>query len=137
MKFSTEAFVESVIRDVSKRSKIDPARVFTLSWSSSGPAAYALSLRPKTPIRGSFIAMSVFKPETLPKLDAAKGHAYFLYHSKDDKVCPYSHAEAAVEKLKAKGASVELKTYDGGHGWKGDMYGAIRAGFEWLAGRKR
>lgn len=132
MRFSTEVFVEAVIKDVAARTKVDPARIFTLSWSSSGPAAYALSLRPKTPIRGSFIAMSVFKPDFLPKLDAAKGHGYYLYHSKDDKVCPFSHAESAIEKLKAKGARVEVKTYEGGHGWKGDVYGGIRDGIRWL-----
>jgi hypothetical protein len=27
---------------------------------------------------------------------------------------------------------VELKTYEGGHGWKGDLYSDIREGIEWL-----
>ena len=132
MKFTTEEFVEAVIKDVGTRKKVDPSRIFTVSWSSSGPAAYALSLRPKTPIKGSFIAMSVFRTEWLPDLDAAKGHPYYLYHSKDDTTCAFSHAEKARELLTAKGATVEIKEYAGGHGWSGNVYGAFRDGFKWL-----
>jgi predicted esterase len=131
MKFSTEEFVDAVIKDVTGKYKLDPERVFTLTWSSSGPAAYAASLRNKT-ITGSFIAMSVFKPDLLPPLEKAKGHAYFLYHSPDDRVCPFRMAEQAAEELKKGGATVKLVTYEGGHGWRGDVYGNIREGVEWL-----
>src|SRR5262249_32439925 len=81
MKFSTEEFIEAVIEDVAKKHKLERTRVFTLSWSSSGPAAYAVSLQTKHGVRGSFIAMSVFNPKFLPPLKAAKGHTYYLYHS--------------------------------------------------------
>jgi poly(3-hydroxybutyrate) depolymerase len=79
-KFTTEEFVEAVIDDVATKHKVDPQRVFTLTWSSSGPAAYAVSLTSKK-VTGSLVAMSVFRPDWLPDLKAAKGHAYFLYHS--------------------------------------------------------
>jgi poly(3-hydroxybutyrate) depolymerase len=59
MKFSTEQFLAAVIRDVEQVHTIDPARVFTLAWSSSGPAAYAASLDPAIGITGTFVAMSV------------------------------------------------------------------------------
>ncbi len=131
MKFSTEDFVDAVIKDVGARCKLDPARAFTLTWSSSGPAAYAVSLR-SDKITGSFIAMSVFKPDFLPSLEKAKGHAYFLYHSPDDRICPYRMAEQADKELKKNGATVKLVTYDGGHGWRGNLYGNIREGVEWL-----
>jgi predicted esterase len=131
MKFSTEEFVEAVIRDVRGRVKVDPERTFTLTWSSSGPAAYAASLRSKK-IAGSFIAMSVFKPDLLPPLKKARGHAYFLYHSPDDRVCPFRMAEQAARELKKSGATVKLATYEGGHGWRGNLYGNIREGIEWL-----
>jgi poly(3-hydroxybutyrate) depolymerase len=91
MKFSTEEFVEAVIEDVGDKYKLDPERAFTLTWSSSGPAAYALSLN-SDKITGSFIAMSVFKPGQLPPLEKAKGRAYFLYHSPDDRACPFRMA---------------------------------------------
>jgi predicted esterase len=131
LKFTTEEFVDAVIGDVSAKHKINPARVFTLSWSSSGPAAYATSLaNPK--VRGSFVAMSVFKPDRLPKLDAAKGHAYFLYHSPDDRVCPYRMAEQAKKDLEKAGAKVKLEDYDGGHGWRGPLYDNIAIGIKWL-----
>jgi predicted esterase len=132
MKFPTEEFVDAVIEDVAKKHKIDRDRVFTLSWSSSGPAAYAASLRDKGGVTGSFVAMSVFNPKFLPPLSAAKGHAYYLYHSEDDRVCPYRMAEQAKDKLTANGAAVRLETYEGGHGWRGNVFGDIRAGIEWL-----
>jgi RNA polymerase sigma factor (sigma-70 family) len=132
MRFGTEEFVEVVIEDVAKKHKLDRTRVFTLSWSSSGPAAYAASLQSKHSITGSFIAMSVFNPEFLPPVKAANGHAYYLYHSKQDRLCPYRMAERAKTSLAENGAKVRLQTYEGGHGWRGNVYKDIRAGVEWL-----
>ena len=131
MKFSTEEFIEAVIKDVGDKYKLDPKRIFTLTWSSSGPAGYAASLG-DTRVTGSFIAMSVFRPDFLPPLEKAKGHAYFLYHSPDDRVCPFRMAEQAAKELKKSGATVKLATYDGGHGWRAGLYDHIRAGVDWL-----
>jgi predicted esterase len=132
MKFTTEEFAEAVIEEVAKKRKLNAARVYTLSWSSGGPAAYALSLRPKRLVKGSFVAMSVFYPAMLPPLAQAKGHAYFLYHSEGDETCRFRLAEDAQKKLGEAGAKVELKRYEGGHGWTGDVYGDIREGVRWL-----
>jgi RNA polymerase sigma factor (sigma-70 family) len=132
MKFSTEEFVEAVIADVAKKHKLDGTKVFTLSWSSSGPAAYAISLQEKGSVKGSLIAMSVFNPKFLPPLKGANGHAYYLYHSQQDRVCPYRMAEQAKASLTENGAKVRLETYAGGHGWRGNVYADIRNGIEWL-----
>jgi predicted esterase len=132
MKFSTEEFVEAVVEDVARKHKLDRARVFTLSWSSGGPAAYAASLRDKRAVTGSLIAMSVFNPKFLPPLKGANGHAYYLYHSPQDRVCPYRMAEQAKTSLAENGAKVHLETYEGGHGWRGDIYADLRTGVEWL-----
>jgi len=132
MKFTTEEFVAAVIADVGKSHKLDPARTFTLSWSSSGPAAYAVSLQDKPVVTGSLVAMSVFKPDLLPDLKAARGHAYYLYHSLADEVCPFEMARAAEKALGDAGAKVTLAEYGGGHGWRGDVYGDVKAGIEWL-----
>ncbi len=131
MKFTTEKFVADVIKEVAAREKINPKKVFTFSWSSSGLAAYAISLAGKT-VAGSFIAMSVFKPEQLPSLEKAKDHAYYLYHSPADRVCPYRMAQRAARDLKKNGATVKLQTYEGGYGWKGGLYDHIREGIVWL-----
>src|SRR5262249_49879128 len=131
-KFSTEEFVEAVIKDVRGMHKLDDGNIFTLSWSSSGPAAYAASLSKNAAVKGSFVAMSVFVPARLPQLDAARGHAYYLYHSPDDTTCNYSFAEQAKKSLAAAGARVQLVTYSGGHGWHGDVFGDIRRGVAWL-----
>jgi RNA polymerase sigma factor (sigma-70 family) len=131
MKFSTEKFIDAVIADVSAKHKIDPNRIYTLSWSSSGPAAYAISLT-NNKVKGSFIAMSVFNAHSLPSLNGAKGHMYFLYHSPDDRVCPIRLVKDAEKSLTEKGAKVKFQEYAGGHGWRGGLYDHIRGGFEWL-----
>jgi predicted esterase len=131
-KFATEDFTEAVIQDVKKYHKINESHIFTLSWSSGGPAAYAVSLNEYTQIKGSFIAMSVFRRDWLPPLDAAKGHIYYLLHSPEDKVCPFSHANQAKVDLTKAGATVRLDTCEGGHGWHGDVYGHIQRGMNWL-----
>ena len=131
LKFTTEEFIDAVIDDVADRHNLDRGRVFTLTWSSSGPAAYAASLTSKK-VTGSFIAMSVFKPNQLPPLSKAKGHCYFLYHSPDDRVCPFAMAQQANKELERSGATVKLLTYEGGHGWRGGLYDHIREGVQWL-----
>lgn len=131
MKFTTEEFADAVIAEVASRHKLDPAHCYTLSWSSSGPAAYAIGLaNPK--ITGSFVAMSVYKSAQLAPLSRAKGRSFYLYHSPMDRVCPFRFAEQAIRELKKEGAKVELKTYSGGHGWTGPVFPDIRAGMEWL-----
>lgn len=130
--FSTEAFAAAVIRDVCERLRVDRQRIFTFAWSTGGPAAYALSVMQDTPVRGSLIAMSVFTPSLLPGIDRARGQAYFLYHSPDDKVCRFEFAATANEVLSNLGATVELRTYDGGHGWQGSHFVRLSAGFRWL-----
>jgi predicted esterase len=133
--FSTEAFVDAVIGDVGTRHKLDPEYIFTLSWSSSGPAAYALSLSSKK-VTGSFIAMSVFRPERLPPLDKSRGHAYFLFHSPGDQVCPFEMAKQAADDLTRNGAKVKLVTYQGEHGWPAGLYERMREGIQWLEQNK-
>jgi predicted esterase len=132
MKFTTEEFVETIVKEVAKRYKLDPRYVFSLSWSSSGPAAYALSLQEKRIVTGSFVSQSVFVEEKLPPLKNAKGLAYYLHHSPADKTCPIDLARKARDELKKQGAKVEFAEYEGGHGWNGDMYGQIKTGFTWL-----
>jgi len=131
VKFSTEEFVDTVIRDVERTHEVDSAHVYTLSWSSGGPAAYATSLKRGTKVKGSFVAMSVFKPNQLPSLVGAKNHSYYILHSPTDFI-PISMAKTARNRLAASGASTWLQTYKGGHGWRGDVYGMIRNGITWL-----
>lgn len=131
MRFSTEEYLDAVIEDVESRYAVDPEKVFTLSWSSGGPAAYAAALTKGSKITGSFVAMSVFKPDQLPSLKAAKGKAFYLLHSPDDFI-PIRMAEDAEKRLTKQRAEVRLQTYEGGHGWRGNVYGNMRDGIAWL-----
>jgi predicted esterase len=132
MKTSTEKMIALAIADLGKRTTLDRRKRFVLAWSSGGPAAYAAALAEDSPITGSFIAMSVFKPRDLPPLRNGKGRTFHLLHSPDDRICPFRMAESARDELAAAGADVELVTYDGGHGWRGDVFGAIRNGIAQL-----
>jgi len=132
MKFTTEEFVEAVVKETAKKYKLDPRCVFTLSWSSGGPPAYTLSLQENRIVTGSFVSMSVFYESQLPPLKNAKGYAYYLHHSPEDTICTIELAREAQKQLKAMGAKVEFAEYKGGHGWHGDVYPQIHAGFQWL-----
>ncbi len=132
MTVSVEEFLAEAVESVRKRTKIDRRHIFTLSWSSGGPAAYAASLSQDTPITGSLVAMSVFEPKQLPDLTRAKGKHYYILHSPEDRVCPYRMAQAARDQLGRHGAIVQLAEYAGGHGWRGNVFGNIRAGIAWL-----
>ncbi|HEY3968430.1 MAG TPA: hypothetical protein VGM05_28035 [Planctomycetaceae bacterium] len=131
-RFSTEQFVEEVIADVQARGKVDPKRIFLLGWSSGGPACYATALRPKTPVTGTFVAMSVFKPQQLPAMDNAEGKAFYLLQSPGDKITSFAFAVAANTALEGAGANVHLEKYAGGHGWQGDVWKMIGDGIKWL-----
>ena len=136
MDFTTEEFIAAVIDDVEGTHEIelDAEHIYTLTWSSSGPAAYVASLEVDR-LKGSFVAMSVFHKRAMRDMKRAKGHRYYIYHSRDDKVCPLALAEQAKEALSRAGAEVEFQTYAGGHGWHGDVFGAIREGMAWLEKR--
>jgi len=129
--FTTEEFVQAVKDDVAANYPLDPDRTWSLSWSSGGPAAYAVSLQENPPLRGSYIAQSVFMPHGL-RLDAALGQAYFFDHSPEDAKCLFWNAQKAAQVLGRKGAATTLVAYEGGHGWHGDVHGRIRSGIEWL-----
>ncbi len=130
-KFTTEEFIGAVIAEVKKRYPLDSRYIFALGWSSGGPPVYSMALQEKSPLRGAFVAMSVFKPDQLPPLENAKGRAFYILHSPQDWI-PIRMAEQAAKQLSEHGAQVKLATYEGGHGWKGDVFGTIRAGIQWL-----
>jgi len=132
MEFSCEELFEAVVDDVGKQCALDERYLFTLAWSSSGMLAYTLGLEKETRVTGSFIAMSVYKPDQLPSRKAAKGRGFYLLHSPEDQVCPPSMAEQALADLEKAGAQVELATYAGGHGWHGDVFGELRRGVQFL-----
>jgi len=131
-KFTTEEFFAAVHKDVTKAFKIDAKRVFALGWSSGGPPVYTLALQSKSPVTGAYLAQSVFYPSKLPSLGGAKGKPFFIDHSPDDKTCEFKLAEEARDALKKAGAEVEFVTYEGGHGWKGDIWGRMKKGIAHL-----
>ena len=132
MKTATEDFIAAAVEDVKQRTKINDKNVFALGWSSGGPAVYAASVAEGTPLTGSFVAMSVFKPAHMGDLSRADDHAYYILHSKEDPICPYRMAEQARDQLGKAGAEVTLATYAGGHGWRGNVVGNLRDGVTWL-----
>jgi predicted esterase len=131
MGFSTEQFAQAVIADAAKHVNVDPKRIDALGWSSGGPPVYTMAVMDHSPLRGAFVAMSVFKPETLPPMSGAAGRRVYILHSPQDFI-KMTFPKDAETKLRGAGATTTLVTYEGGHGWHGDVYGLERAGFEWL-----
>ena len=131
MNFSTEQFINVVLDEIDQEHAIDKRHVFMLAWSSSGPATYAMALQPDTRVTGAFVAMSVFKPNTLPPIENVSDIAFYILHSPQDFI-PIAHAEAARDQLRAAGAKTKLTTYQGGHGWGGNIYQKLRDGIRWL-----
>lgn len=131
MKFTTEQFIDAVLDEIDQDYAIDERHIFVLAWSSSGPAAYAIALQPNTRVTGAFVAMSVFKPQTLPPIENASGLAFYILHSPQDFI-PIRDAEAARDQLRAAGAKTKLTMYKGGHGWRGNIYQNMRDGIRWL-----
>ncbi len=131
-RFTTEEFIRAIGDDVRTRVKIDPRKVILLGWSSGGPPCYAMALRKDSGVTGAFIAMSVFLPEPMLALENARDKAFYLLQSPQDQVTPVRHAEAAEKALQAAGAKVRLQRYEGGHGWRGDVWSMIGDGITWL-----
>lgn len=132
IQYTTEELVAAVVDHVAERTRIDRRRVYLLAWSSGGPAAYATLMQPESPVVGGLIAMSVFKPDQLPDVANAKQRSFYLLHSPQDRVCPYWMAQTSSETLSKAGVRNILVDYEGGHGWRGDVFGNIRRGIEWL-----
>ncbi len=132
-KFSSEQFLAAVIKDVCSSRNIDGRFIFTLGWSSSGHVLYSASISDPN-VRGSIIVMSRFLRKRLGNLDQAAGKNYFLYHSPEDRVCPFSEAQLAERILKEHGANVKLVSYRGGHGYVPNIFycDRIKEGILWL-----
>ncbi len=75
--------------------------------------------------------MKTRRSTTTPPKEARR-EAYFLLHSPEDKVCPHRMAVDAKTRLEKSGARVQLQTYEGGHGWKGNVFGYLREGLSWM-----
>jgi predicted esterase len=133
-RFTTEEFIGAVVRDVSARYQVNARQVYALGWSSGGPPVYAALCAEGSPLAGAMVAMSVFKPESMPVLKGAAGKRVYVLHSATDFI-QMRFPEAARDQLAAAGATTKLETYEGGHGWHGDVHGNIRRGIEWLVGR--
>lgn len=117
-RFSTEAFLNDIVKDVQGRYPIDPHRLILHGIGEGGLAAYACSLSGATPFQGFYILSSPFRTAQLPSLASAKGHRYLIQQSKEDKRTPYFHAAAAEEMLRKQSAVVKLVVTQGEYGYK-------------------
>jgi predicted esterase len=132
--FLTEEFVQKAIDAVAKKHKLNREHVYACGWSSGGPGVWATLLKEGSPLKGAFVAMSVYVPQVLPPAVNAKGKRVYILHSKEDFI-PIKMAEQARDALKSAGATVEYATYEGGHGWHGDVFGYFRNAVEFLTKR--
>jgi len=134
MKFTTEEFVAAVVWDLASRVKVDPRRVITVSWSSSGPACYRIHTLKKTPVTASLVAMSVFKRDQMDSKRVGKNRPLFLLHSPEDATCHYRFVGEARTWFGKSWSKIATDTYQGGHGWGGRSVEKARRGLHWLLG---
>lgn len=121
MAFSTESFVEEVVRDVRSRHPVDPRRIFVAAWYSGGGAGGAAALSSSS-VKGAWISTATYRTV----VDGGKDRSIWIDH-------PASRFQAAQEarnRLAAAGVRVRLETYAGA--WAEDIYARLRRGLEWL-----
>ena len=131
MAFPMETFLDEIHEELSAEFELDPSRCYLMGWSSGGPPCYYAALREETPFRGAFVAMSVYKPQNLPRRRTAEGKAFYILHSPEDFIA-MRFPKLAERQLRARGASTTLVTYEGGHGWHGDVHAMIADAIAWL-----
>ncbi len=123
-----------IVREVMRKSPIDPVHVFLMGAADSGMETYACSLAPQTPFKGFYLLASPFASAQLPPLTNAKGRRYFIAHSEQDKITGIWTANAARQLLVRNGAKVKLTLYHGGHGYdfKDDPWLTMGQAIDWL-----
>jgi predicted esterase len=129
--FTMESVVNAAVDVVLTERVIDPQRVWMMGWASGGPPSYTMALEKGGMFRGAIVAMSAFPKEEYGSLEGAKRKSFYLLHSPTDPI-PISQPESAKSTLGAAGARVKLETYEGGHGWHGDVAAQIREAVRWL-----
>jgi predicted esterase len=111
-KFSTEEFVNGIVKEVGQNFNLDRERVFIYGAMDSGIAAYSALLESNTLLKGAYLTTSPFKTTLLPPLKAAKGRRFFLQHSRQDKTTPFLIAATAQKLLSDSGGVVKLLAYE-------------------------
>ena len=133
-RFLTEAFVNSIVTDVSTAYSVDSAKIFVMGANDSGIAAYSSILDEKSRVKGAYLYNGTFKAAQLPSLKTAKGKKFFLFHEKENKQTPYLSASTAQLLLTQNGATVkleELKT-----ALAAEFPPKVAAALEWLESGK-
>jgi predicted esterase len=133
-RFTTEEFVTAVFNEIRQSSAVDGEQAILFGWSSSGPAVYATALSEQAPAALRYYVLSaVFKPETLPPLDRARGKRIYIQHGDQDRLIPLRWAEEAERALTRAKAHVHLERFAGGHGFAmPEVYPSIRQALRWL-----
>ena len=92
-----------------------PNRRFIVSgFSQGGMLSYALAVHHSEIIASSVPISGWLPPSLIPDTpDAANASPIFALHGADDQTVPYASTKSAVATLQARGARVELTTFDG------------------------
>ncbi len=133
-RFTTEAFVNSIVTDVSTAYSVDNAKIFVMGANDSGIAAYSSILDEKSRVKGAYLYNGTFKAAQLPSLKTAKGKKFFLFHEKENKQTPYLSASTAQLLLTQNGATVKLEELKAAIA--AEVPDKVAAALEWLESGK-
>jgi poly(3-hydroxybutyrate) depolymerase len=102
-----DAHVLALIRKIKNEHGVDPEKVALGGHSAGGHYTYLLGLQHIKEFRAFFPTAGALP---YPKVDKAPANApgFFLYHSRNDQVVPFKHAERARELLINAGYAVAL-----------------------------
>lgn len=104
------------IRQLCRKYKIDPERVYVMGFSQGGIMSYQLGLRNPELVRGIGIWSGRLLPESRQQLStdpALKRLKVFIAHGTSDQVIPFSEAAAARDFLLQQGIVPEYHVYTG------------------------
>jgi predicted esterase len=123
------AFVAAAVRAY----QFDPARLFALGYSNGANMAAAMLLLHPESLAGAVLlrALLPLEPAAPPGL-AAK--PVLIAAGRDDPFAPQPRVEALADRLKAAGASVDLRWEQAGHEMAAGELDAVR---DWIAGHVR
>jgi len=108
---SLRAFIDEAVA----RYPIDPGRIVLLGFSMGAALAWSLALVEPSRYAGLAVLSGYLSEETSLGLDIGAGLErlpMLVQHGRHDQVAEITHVEAMVAQLRAKGAQIDLRTYE-------------------------
>ena len=130
---TAEARARATLFEIAERGAIVVSGDDRERWLNGMVSNDVAALTPEPARSGCYAALLTPQGRIVADLHVLhRGEAYWLEQSPEDPITTFDHAEKAKTTLEKLGAKVHLESYEGGHGWHGDLFGRLKRGFAWL-----